>query len=139
MDSKLEQRVCVKFGFKSGYTVMIRLNYYKKHMVVNVCCVQRVFKWFDQFRKSRVSIDNDPREWKLRTSRTTEKVEAVHAALVQNQHFMIGMLAEYFHIDKETMHMILTAYLGKKGVCAFHSARVEGRTARGGCDFFSRS
>ncbi len=137
MDLKLEQRVCVKFCFKSGYTatdicktitksiwLLMSVAYNDFQMVRSVS--QRMCdRWW-----SKREITHLLNNWKHK---------AVCTVLVQDHHCTIRVLAERFHIDKETMHMIITANLAKKGVCTFHSALVDSRTPRGAHGFFWRS
>ncbi len=103
MDLKLEQCICVKFCFKSGYTATDTFKLLQK--VYNHECLPHttVFEWFGQFCDSCVSANDDLRKGRLCTSRMTENIEAVHTALVQDRRCTIKMHAECFHIDKETV------------------------------------
>ncbi len=74
-------------------------------------CLSRtnIFKWYDKFCNGQESMDDDDA-----TSRTLKHMAKVHAALVDDRRSVIRMLAERFHIDKETMRKIITEDLGGK-------------------------
>ncbi len=112
MDLKLEQHIYVEYYFKRGYTARDTFKLLQK--AYGCECLQHtmILEWFGQFYDGPVSVD-DPKDGRSHTSRMTENIDAVCMALVRDR-CMSRMLAECFHIDKETVRMIITADLRKK-------------------------
>ncbi len=73
-----------------------------------------IFEWYGMFRNDRKSVDDNLRAERPRTSWTPEHIAKVHAALGDDLRSTIRMLAEWFHIDKETICKIITEDLGGK-------------------------
>lgn len=84
MDSKIEQRVAIKFCFKAGKNAtetveMINLAYGDEALTRS-----NVFRWYGLFRDGRNEVEDNPRSGRPSTSRTDENIENVRQILLKN-------------------------------------------------------
>ncbi len=99
--------------------VLRRFAVLSTHMRIwSVNCKQVVRGPSGAFVFTRLSMDDDSRAGCPQTSQTQEHITKVRAALADHWRLMIRMLAEQFHIDKETIRKIVTEDLGGKKLCA---------------------
>jgi hypothetical protein len=77
MDSKIEQRVCIKFCVKLGKsateTVEMLCEAFGEHSLSRAA----VFEWHSRFKADRVSVEYDEHSGRPSTSKTTENVEKI--------------------------------------------------------------
>ncbi len=119
METHREQWAAIKFCFKNELTVTEMFKMLQKVYTNEYLSCTNIFKLYGKFRNGRESVDYDPRVGRPRTSRTLEHVTKVCAALADNRRSTIRRLAEWFHIDKETICKYITVDLGGKScVCS---------------------
>ncbi len=114
METHCEQRTVIKFCFKNESTATETFKMLQKVYGNECLSCTNVFKWYGKFRNGRESVDDDPRVGHRQTSLTSEYIAKVCAASADDRRSMIRALVKWFHIDKETVHKIITKYLGGK-------------------------
>jgi orotate phosphoribosyltransferase-like protein len=63
-------------------------------------------------------VEDDERPGRPVTMKTDENVDKVRTLVRNDRRLSIGMIAEEFNVDKETVRQILTENLKMKKVCA---------------------
>jgi hypothetical protein len=117
MDGGNEQRIAIKFCFKSGLSATETLVLVQKDYEMEGLNRSNVFRWYSRFRDRRELID-DESGGRPKSSRTEVNIAAV-ADLVKNDDRVVSrMIAESLIIPKTVVLQILKEDLGKRNLCA---------------------
>jgi hypothetical protein len=77
MDGRIEQRVCIKFCVKLGKTATENLEMLREVFGEHSLSRTAVSEWHSRFKACRVSVEDDERSGRPRTSKTTDNVEKI--------------------------------------------------------------
>jgi hypothetical protein len=72
-----EQRICIKFCFKSGKTAAETHKMLKEAFGDNALGLTQTYEWFKRFKNERMPVDDDERSGRPLTGTTTENVAKV--------------------------------------------------------------
>ena len=124
MDGGNEQRVDIKFCFKSGLFATETLVLVQKAYGNEALNRSNVFRWYSRFRDGRELVEDDERDGRPKSTRTEVNIAAV-ADLVKNDR-RIGsrMIPESLNIPKTVVFRILREDLGRESCVHvfFHAA-----------------
>ena len=133
MDGGNEQRVAIKFWFKSVISATETLVLVQKAYGNEALNRSNVSRWYSRFLDRRELAEDDERRDRPKSTHTEVNIAAV-ADLVKNDRRIASiMLAEYLNIPKTVVLWILKENLGQeKVVCTFlpHSLTPEQRGDR---------
>ena len=101
MDLNMEQRLVVKFCFKTGKSATETLQ-----MVTAACRDQalshsNVFRWYGRFLDGREDIKDDPSSGRPTECRIDNNVEKTPQLLLQNRHLSLRILADDVSIARK--------------------------------------
>jgi len=77
----------------------------------------RIKQWFNRFKEGSISVDSEPRHGRPSTSRNNV-INQVRTLVMQDRRITVRELAEEVGVSIGTLHTILTADLGFRGVSA---------------------
>jgi len=118
MDGGHEQRVAIKFYFKTGLSAIETLVLVQKAYANEVLDRSKVFRWYSRFRDERELVEEEESGSRPKSTRTEVNIVAV-ADLVKNDLRMATrMIAESLNFPKTVVLRILKEDLGKKKLCA---------------------
>jgi len=118
MDGGNEQRVAIKFYFKTGLSAIETLVLVQKAYANEVLDRSKVFRWYSRFRDERELVEEEESGSRPKSTRTEVNIVAV-ADLVKNDLRMATrMIAESLNFPKTVVLRILKEDLGKKKLCA---------------------
>ena len=118
MDGGHEQRVAIKFYFKTGLSAIETLVLVQKAYANEVLDRSKVFRWYSRFRDERELVEEEESGSRPKSTRTEVNIVAV-ADLVKNDLRMATrMIAESLNFPKTVVLRILKEDLGKKKFCA---------------------
>jgi uncharacterized cysteine cluster protein YcgN (CxxCxxCC family) len=75
MDSKVKQRVCIKFCMKLGKSTAKTLEMLREAFGEHSSRRKEVFEWHSHFKAGQVSVEDDELSGRPSTIKTTENVE----------------------------------------------------------------
>jgi transposase len=94
MDSKIEQRVCIKFCVKLGKsatkTLEMLCEAFGEHSLSRVV----VFQWHSRFKAGQVSVEDDERSGRPSNSKMTENAEKIRELIHEDHCRTIHELAD---------------------------------------------
>jgi len=102
MDLSMEQRLVIKFCFKTGNSVTETLQMVNAAYGDQALSCLKVFRWYGQFRDGQESIEDDPRSGWPTECHNDNNVEKISQLLLQNHHLSLRMLADEVNIGKDT-------------------------------------
>jgi len=133
MDGGNEQRVSIKFCFKTGLSATETIVLVQKGYGNEALNRSNIFRWYSRFRDGRELVEDDERCGRPKSTRTEVNIAAV-AALVKNDHRIASrMIAESLNIPKNAVLRILNEDVGKRKLCARfvpHSLTLQQREDR---------
>ncbi len=103
----------VLFYFKNELTATEMFEMLQKAFGNECLSRTNVFEWYGKYCNGRESVGDDPRAGRPPNQTNTGTHCKVCAALADDQRSTIRMLADWFHIDKETVCKIITEDLGQ--------------------------
>jgi len=75
-------------------------------------------KWAAEFKRGRISLEDDPREERPKSATTPEITEQVHDMVLDDRRMKVREIAETIGISKERVGYILHEELDMKKLCA---------------------
>lgn len=87
---------------------------YKEHALSRA----QVFRWFNEFKNGRESVEDMERSGRPSTSRVDETVAKVKELLDSDRRLSLKMIADEVSVNKFTVHQIVTQDLMMRKVCA---------------------
>uniref|UniRef100_A0A1B6I2H1 Mos1 transposase HTH domain-containing protein n=1 Tax=Homalodisca liturata TaxID=320908 RepID=A0A1B6I2H1_9HEMI len=118
MDRSIEQRYAIKFCFRLGKTASetfaMITEAYKEHALSRA----QVFRWFNEFKNGRKSVEDMERSGRPSTSRVDKTVAKVKELLDSDRRLSLKMIADEVSMNKFTVHQIVTQDLMMRKVCA---------------------
>ena len=115
IDLSMEQRLAIKFCFKTGRSATETLRMVNAAYGDQVLSRSNVFRWYGRFRDGREDIEDGPRSGRPTECRNDNNVE-ISQLLLQNRHLSLRMLADEVNIDKDTVRKIVVKYLRKRKI-----------------------
>jgi transposase len=107
MDGGNEQRVAIKFCFKSRLSATETLLLVQKAYGNEAVSRSNVFRWYSRFRDGRELVEDDERSGRPKSTLTEVNIAAI-ADLVKNDRRIVpGMIALSFNIPKTVALRIL--------------------------------
>ena len=117
MDGGNEQRVAIKFCFKTSLSAMETLVLMQKAYGKEALNRSNVFRWYSGFRDGKELVEDDKRGGRPKSTRTEVNIAAV-ADFVKNEIRIASRMIESLNIPKIIVLRILKGYLGKRKLCA---------------------
>lgn len=126
MTERVEQRICIKFCQKLGYTFSQTVDMIHKANGNDSMSNGQIRRWFKRFEDGRVSVNTDLPSSRLfsRTSRTAKNIERVQVAINENSRLTVQELKDDLGITCDSVSRILTEDLEMSRVCAKLVSRV---------------
>lgn len=118
MDSKLEQRTCIKFCCKNEITCSDTLKMLQKCYGDDTLSKTQVYQWYERFKSGREAVEDDARPGRPSTSKTDENVDEIRQLLIENRKLTIREIAETTNISFGSVQSILRKDLGLRRVTA---------------------
>jgi histone-lysine N-methyltransferase SETMAR len=98
---KTEYRAVIKLFIKEGLTPNQIYSKFIKVYGDSSPSFSTVTKWAAEFKRGRTSLEDDPREGRLKSAKTPEIIEHVHDMLLDVRRMKVREIAETIHISKE--------------------------------------
>jgi hypothetical protein len=133
MDSGNEQRVGIKFYFKSGLSATDKLVLVQKAYRNEVLNRSNVCRWYCRFREGRELEEDDERCGRPKSTQTEVNLASVADVVKNDRRIASRMIAEFLNIPQTVVLRILNEDLGKRKLCAHfvpHSLAPEQREDR---------
>ncbi|UYV69219.1 hypothetical protein LAZ67_6002863 [Cordylochernes scorpioides] len=124
MDCSIEQRYKIKFCFRLGKTASETLAMITEAYKEDALSRAQVFRWFNEFKNGRESVEDMERSGRPSTSRADETVAKVKELLDSDRRLSLKMIADEVSVNKFTVHQIVTQDLMMRKVCAKWVPRV---------------
>ena len=87
-----EQRVCIKFCFLVAKTAAETVTMLREAFKKEALSQARVYKWFTQFKRGDMSLEDQPRSGRPSTSRTDENIKKIRDVIMFDRHRTIHEL-----------------------------------------------
>jgi len=133
MDGGNEQRVALKFCFKSRLSATETLVFVQKAYGKEALNRSNAFRWYSQFRNGRELVEDDERGGRPKSTRTEVNIAAVADFVKNDRRIASIMISESLNIPNTVVLRILKEDLGKRKLCARfvpHSLTPEQREDR---------
>jgi hypothetical protein len=118
MDGGNEQRVAIKFCFKTGLSATETLVLVQKACGDEALDRSNVFRWYSRFRDRRELVEDDERGGRPKSTRTEVNIAAVADLIKSDRRIASRMIEESLNIPKAVVLRILKEDLGKRKLCA---------------------
>lgn len=118
MDRSIEQRYAIKFCFRLGKTASETFAMITEAYKEDSLSRAQVFRWFNEFKNGRESVEDMERSGRPSTSRVDETVAKVKELLDSDRRLSLKMIADEVSVNKFTVHQIVTQDLMMRKVCA---------------------
>ena len=115
---KIEYRAVIKFLFLEGVApkeIHERLLKVYKDSSPSIRTVER---WVAEFRRGRMSLEDEPREGRPKTASTPEIIEKIQDKVLEDRRITERDLVEALEISLGSVSHILTEVLGFRKLCA---------------------
>ncbi|KAG5345301.1 SETMR methyltransferase, partial [Acromyrmex heyeri] len=112
MDSKLEQRTCIKFCCKNEIKCSDTLKMLQKCYGDDTLSKTQVYQWYERFKSGREAVEDDARPGRPSTLKTDENVDEIRQLLIENRKLTIREIAETTNISFGSVQSILREDLG---------------------------
>ncbi|XP_046687203.1 protein GVQW3-like, partial [Homalodisca vitripennis] len=103
MDRSIEERYAIKFCFRLGKTASetfaMITEAYKEHALSRA----QVFRWFNEFKNGRESVEDVERSGRPSTSRVDESVDKLKELLDSDRRLSLKMIADEVSMNKFTV------------------------------------
>jgi histone-lysine N-methyltransferase SETMAR len=113
-----EYRAVIKFFVKEGLTPneihSKFINVYRDSSFP----FSTIKNWAAEFKRGRISLEDDPREGRPKSATTSEIIEQVHNTVLYDRRMKVREIAETIGISKERVGYILHEELDMKKLCA---------------------
>ncbi|KAG5344564.1 SETMR methyltransferase, partial [Acromyrmex heyeri] len=107
MDSKLEQRTCIKFCCKNEIKCSDTLKMLQKCYGDDTLSKTQVYQWYERFKSGREAVEDDACPGRPSTSKTDENVDEIRQLLIENRKLTIREIAETTNISFGSVQSIL--------------------------------
>jgi hypothetical protein len=94
MTERVDQRICVKFCFKHGYSSAETTRMIKKAFGDDSMSEAQIKLWYRRFKDGREPVESNRRSRRPSTSRTCENAERIHAAINKNRRLTVRELED---------------------------------------------
>ncbi|KAG5323715.1 MOS1T transposase, partial [Acromyrmex heyeri] len=111
MDSKLEQRTCIKFCCKNEIKCSDTLKMLQKCYGDDTLSKTQMYQWYERFKSGREAVEDDA-PGRPSTSKTDENVDEIRQLLIENRKLTIREIAETTNISFGSVQSILREDLG---------------------------
>jgi len=114
MDGGYEQRVAIKFCFKTGLFATETLVLVQKAYGNGAVNRSNVFRWYSRFRDGRELVEDDERGGRPKLTRNEVNIVAVADLIKNDRRIASRTIAESLNIPKIIVLRILKEDLGKR-------------------------
>ncbi|KAG5320944.1 MOS1T transposase, partial [Acromyrmex heyeri] len=130
MDSKLEQRTCIKFCCKNEIKCSDTLKMLQKCYGDDTLSKTQVYQWYERLKSGREAVEDDARPGRLSTSKTDENVDEIRQFILRED---LGLI---LHDDNAPSHnaLIIREFLVKNNTNTIQQPPNSPDLAP--CDFF---
>ncbi|UYV71021.1 hypothetical protein LAZ67_8001448 [Cordylochernes scorpioides] len=118
MDRSIEQRYAIKFCFRLGKNASETFAMITEAYKEDTLSRAQVFRWFNEFKNGRESVEDMERSGRPSTSRVEETVAKVKEPLDSDRPLYLKMIADEVSVNKFTVRQIVTQDLMMRKVCA---------------------
>jgi histone-lysine N-methyltransferase SETMAR len=115
---KTEYRAVIKLLVKEGLTPNKIHSKFMKVYGDSSPSFSTVKKWAAEFKRGRISLEDDPREGRPKSATPPEIIEQVHDMLLDDRRMKVREIAESIGISKERVGYFLHKELDMKKLCA---------------------
>jgi histone-lysine N-methyltransferase SETMAR len=115
---KIEYRAVIKLFVKQGLTPNEMHSKFIKVYGDSSPSFSTIKKWAAEFKRGRISPEDDPRERRPKSATTPEIIEEVHDMVLNDRWMKVREIAETLGISKERVGYILHEELDMKKLCA---------------------
>jgi transposase len=115
---KTEYRAVIKFFVKEGLTPNEIHSKFIKVYWDSSPSFSTIKKWAAEFKRCHTSLEDDPREGRLKSATTPEIIEQVHDMVLDDRRMKVREIAETTGISKERVDYILYEESDMKNLCA---------------------
>lgn len=115
---KRETRAVIKYLQKKGMTPKEIHEDMVQTLAEDSPSYATVKKWAAEFKRGRVSTEDDPRSGRPKTSTTDEQVAAIHRMVLDDRRQTVQQIAKSIGISSGSVHAVLTDILGMSKLSA---------------------
>jgi len=108
MTERLEQRYCIKFCQKLGYSQVETIRKIRRVFGDDAMGITRIKELYNRFKDGRTSVESDAHSGRLSTSRNDELIDQVRTLVMQDRRVTVPELVEEVGISTGSVHSILT-------------------------------
>ncbi|GFU15108.1 HTH_48 domain-containing protein [Nephila pilipes] len=110
MAERTEQRYCIKFCQKLGYSQSQIIRKIQQVFGEDVIGVTQIKEWFNRFKNGRTSAENEQRCGRPETVWSAANIERVRNLVLAVLHLTVREIAEQVGVSKDSAHAILREF-----------------------------
>lgn len=111
-------RGMIFYDFTKGLSQQECFESLKKCFGDRAPTLQTVYNWYNEFKRGRKSLKDEPREGRPKTAVTPENIDAVRELIMQDRHVTYLEIEATLGISATSIHKILHEHLGVRKLCA---------------------
>jgi len=116
MSEKIQQRSCIKFCFKNGFSATQTFDMLKTAFGDNVFSRASVFDWYKLFKEGRERVEDDERPGRPSTSTDENHVNQIKDLVLKNRRLSIRDLVDLTNVSYGSIQSILKDQIGLRRV-----------------------
>lgn len=123
----------IYYDFKKGLTPLQCYKSLSETFVSSCPSRATVYFWFNEFRRGRQTVKDDPRSGRPNEVVTDTNVQRVRKLIERDPHCTYGIIQATLHVSSTTVHTILHRHLGLRRRCCRwipHSLSQDQKEAR---------
>lgn len=126
-------RAMIHYDFRSKLTVEQCANRLFAAYGEEAPTKSTIYRWFNEFKRKRKTVSDEPREGRPNTAVVPENIDAVRTMIEMDRHVTYDQIGASLGIGKKAIQQILHEHLGVKKLCARwipHNLKSEQKKAR---------